>query len=809
MPQTQSRIDERFLQPGGTKIGRNNNIPGNNALIIGNSNNAFSEENLILGDFNSAAGKAFILGDQNITSDSQVPIFVIGNNNTTPPNSNGIIAGHYMTFSRIFDNGYVFGADGLYQTYSISDFMIFGQPTATQSFTHSQRVYINWDVEFGPDSNVFGLAGSLIGAAGPQGFQGPFGGPQGFQGLVGNTGLQGPQGYIGNTGVQGGIGIQGPQGGTGVQGNVGPQGLLGLQGPQGLKGNTGSQGPQGLIGLTGNQGVMGPTGVGGALGSYGSYYSSLTQLNPTASMPNTIRQNELYYQNGLISDNIDTITFLNSGVYEIQLATTIFKSSTDIQEVNFWISKNGISITQSNSKVNFPHLGFTLNYSNNWIIDCNVNDYIQLYWSSDDTSIVLQSYGATGSIPFTPSSTLNISQVMYTQLGPTGSTGNQGISGSQGNTGPQGFQGPIGNTGAQGPQGFQGLMGATGAGGSLGYYGSFYSSLTQVNATPSSINSINIPNTYESNGVGTDGDNIIFYYGGTYDIQFSAQFEKTDAGTDTIDLWMRKNGIDYPYSDTKLTLVGNNAKSVPAWNFVVSVNDNDTVQLVWSSPDPNVQLTSQGTQSSPTRPAIPSMILTVTQVMNTQLGPTGSTGSQGFQGNIGVTGSTGPQGISGTIGINGNTGPQGFQGNFGPTGSTGSQGFQGPQGLTGSQGPLASDKGSFGVIFDGLGGVPSIGKTDWVVIPYNGTITGWQIFAGTTGSCVIDVRKDTYGNFPPTAADSIAGTEKPTLTAQFKNQDLSLSTWTASVVSGDIMQFYLESVTSLTKINCVIFIDKN
>ena len=629
MPQTQSSLGEP-LDERGTKIGRNNNIPGTNALIIGNSNNAFSEENLILGDFNSAAGKSLIVGDQNITSDSKNPIFVIGNNNTTPPNSNGIIAGNFMTFSKIFENGYVFGADGLYQTYSIDDFMIFGPPTATQSFTHSGRVYINWDVEFGPDSNVIGLTGSLIGAAGPQGFQGPFGGPQGPQGLVGNTGSQGTQGNIGNTGVQGGVGIQGPQGRTGVQGNVGPQGLLGLQGTQGFQGNTGSQGPQGLLGLTGNQGVMGPTGVGGALGYYGSYYSSLTQLNPTASVPNTIRQNELYYQNGLISNNIDTITFLNSGVYDIQLTTTIFKPTSDIQEVNFWISKNGITLTQSNSKVNFPHLEFTLNYSNNWIVDCNVNDYIQLYWSSDDTSIILQSYGATGSIPFTPSSTLNISQIMYTQLGPTGSNGLNGVTGSQG------FQGAIGLTGAQG-----------------------------------------------------------------------------------------------------------------------------------------------------------------------DFGPTGVQGNTGPQGPIGNTGS------DGTIGVDGNTGPQGFQGNIGPSGSNGSQGFQGPQGLTGPQGALSSDKGSIGVIFDGFGGVPIVGKTDWIVVPYNGTITGWQIFGGTTGSCVIDVRKDTYGNFPPTAADSIAGTQKPTLITQIKNQDLSLSSWTSSVTSGDIIQFYLESASLLTKINCVIFIDKN
>lgn len=631
MPQTQSRLGDLF-EENGTKIGRNNKIPGNNALIIGNNNSAYSEENLIIGDFNSAAGKAFILGDQNITSDSKNPIFVIGNNNTTPPNSNGIIAGKYMTFSQIFDNGYVFGVDGLYQTYSINDFMIFGAPTATQSFTHSQRVYINWDVEFGPDSNVFGLTGSLIGAAGPQGFQGPFGGPQGF---VGATGAQGNTGSIGNTGAQG---------------------QFGQTGSQGFQGNTGVQG---LIGNTGVQGLIGPTGFGGALGHYGSFYSLLKQ---SFTQSENIIYDNTRYSNGITTDGVDKIFLSEGGVYSIDIILNFkaYNALTDVNnDVTYYISKNGSEILYTGAYYNNPNSREGIK-GVNFLLESNSGDYFQIgvygYTYSALSSVyapsiegVTQSFNRSSVI--IPSTILNVHQVMYTQIGPSGS---QGISGPTGSNGSQGFQGP------------QGLIGSTGSSGLNGSTG------------------------------------------------------------------------------------------------------------------------SQGFQ-----------------------GPIGLTGSQGQFGPTGFQGNTGPQGISGTIGIDGNTGPQGFQGNIGPTGSNGSQGFQGPQGLTGSQGPLASDKGSFGVIFDGFGGVPIVGKTDWVVIPYNGTITGWQIFSGTTGSCVIDVRKDTYGNFPPTAADSIAGTQKPTLITQIKNQDLSLSSWTASVTSGDIVQFYLESASLLTKINCVIFIDKN
>ena len=117
----------------------------------------------------------------------------------------------------------------------------------------------------------------------------------------------------------------------------------------------------------------------------------------------------------------------------------------------------------------------------------------------------------------------------------------------------------------------------------------------------------------------------------------------------------------------------------------------------------------------------------------------------------------------------------------------------------------STSKGAFGVTFDGQGGIVSVGKTDWVFIPYNCTITGWVITGDQVGSCVIDIWKDTYANFPPTAADSIAGSEKPTLASARTNRDLSLSPPWAAVTAGDCIMFYVESCSTLTKINLIVY----
>lgn len=88
----------------------------------------------------------------------------------------------------------------------------------------------------------------------------------------------------------------------------------------------------------------------------------------------------------------------------------------------------------------------------------------------------------------------------------------------------------------------------------------------------------------------------------------------------------------------------------------------------------------------------------------------------------------------------------------------------------------------------------------------NGTITGWSIVSDVAGDCVIDVWK-APGTIP-TVANTITGTEKPTLTAQQLNFDTNLTTWTVSVTAGDVIGFNLDSASTLTSVNLIITILK-
>jgi hypothetical protein len=95
------------------------------------------------------------------------------------------------------------------------------------------------------------------------------------------------------------------------------------------------------------------------------------------------------------------------------------------------------------------------------------------------------------------------------------------------------------------------------------------------------------------------------------------------------------------------------------------------------------------------------------------------------------------------------------------------------------------------------GGVLTTGVKFYAEIPFSMTITGWTLVAAQVGSIQLDVWKDSYANFPPVVGDTIAGSEKPTLTGAQKAQDLTLTTWSGNLDAGDVLGINIDSVATI------------
>jgi hypothetical protein len=104
---------------------------------------------------------------------------------------------------------------------------------------------------------------------------------------------------------------------------------------------------------------------------------------------------------------------------------------------------------------------------------------------------------------------------------------------------------------------------------------------------------------------------------GVYNIQFSNQLGNTANSDITFDIWFRINEVNVPNSNTKFSLIkslGSGLYEVAALNFLTQLNAGQYVEIMWSCGASTGQFEYLGTQSTPTRPATPSIILTVTQI---------------------------------------------------------------------------------------------------------------------------------------------------------------------------------------------------
>ena len=147
-------------------------------------------------------------------------------------------------------------------------------------------------------------------------------------------------------------------------------------------------------------------------------------------------------------------------------------------------------------------------------------------------------------------------------------------------------------------------------------YGSFYDTTNQTAAAINTAYAMTFNATQFSKGVtiGSPTSRIYVDRSHIYNIQFSAQLNKTSASKAKIWIWLDKNGVSIPDSATEIALQGSSAATVAAWNFLLDMNAGDYFRLMWSTDDTGCFI--QYAAAAAPVPSIPSVILTVTNNIN-------------------------------------------------------------------------------------------------------------------------------------------------------------------------------------------------
>lgn len=121
--------------------------------------------------------------------------------------------------------------------------------------------------------------------------------------------------------------------------------------------------------------------------------------------------------------------------------------------------------------------------------------------------------------------------------------------------------------------------------------------------------------TVANNGSGIP-TRITTEHRGLYNIQFSAQLHTTANESCDFSVWFAYTGSNMINSNTDFSIekVTGGGFQVAALNLLMDIQANDWIELYWSNTTGNGQLQWKNTQSTPTRPMTPSVIVTVTQV---------------------------------------------------------------------------------------------------------------------------------------------------------------------------------------------------
>ena len=153
-------------------------------------------------------------------------------------------------------------------------------------------------------------------------------------------------------------------------------------------------------------------------------------------------------------------------------------------------------------------------------------------------------------------------------------------------------------------------------------HGAFHDSTDQVAASTTVATAVIFGSTDISNGVTlSNSSRLNVADSGVFNIQFSIQLKNTTNDSHDVDIWFRKNGTNVDNSNSRYhpparKSTGDPSHMIAALNFFIELNAGDYVEIIYKVDNVNVTLEHFAADSSPTRPAVPSAIATVSFVSN-------------------------------------------------------------------------------------------------------------------------------------------------------------------------------------------------
>jgi hypothetical protein len=149
--------------------------------------------------------------------------------------------------------------------------------------------------------------------------------------------------------------------------------------------------------------------VGGMLSGAGGKYirtpygafSDYTDQTTTANTATLMALSTTDFSNE-VTISSSKITAASAGIYNLQFSAQFQNTDNAIQDISIWLRQNGVDIAGSTGLVSIParksaSAGEEAHQITGWnyYVSMAANDYIEIYWSTTNAAVTIQTYAAS------------------------------------------------------------------------------------------------------------------------------------------------------------------------------------------------------------------------------------------------------------------------------------------------------------------------------------------------------------------------------------------------------------------------------
>ena len=148
---------------------------------------------------------------------------------------------------------------------------------------------------------------------------------------------------------------------------------------------------------------------------YGAFQSSVDQT-AVVNTATVMTFNVTDYSNAVSVVSSSRMTVTTAGIYDLQWSGQFENTDTQLHDASVWIRINGTDVVGSNSLTSVPNKHGGINGHTiaawNYFIELQANQYVELWWSTDDVQVSLQAYAA-GTGPTRPTTASVIATLTF------------------------------------------------------------------------------------------------------------------------------------------------------------------------------------------------------------------------------------------------------------------------------------------------------------------------------------------------------------------------------------------------------------